>query len=168
MSDVGDYLQQFFENVGDSLNLEREKREVAEIYQNDLINPLRNQGKGVDISLEDVSNIVQDSTEEKTGSLGLIQSKFHIFEDCKDWRDVNRKIRGFTTKAYKETFMIQTFASGVVLVVFDNVTPVFRYIIGPSLIKAGYKNSDVLPKLVKRKVIDDYVQVDWEKGIPSI
>lgn len=162
MNEARDYMSQFLENVGNSLNLE--KKEVAEIYEKDLVTPLREE-RGMDISVNSVSNIVQDTTGKGTGSLELIQSRFNLFPGCNGWGDVAKEVAKVTGKVYKENFMICTFAAGVALVVIDNVTPVLRYVVGPSLIQTGYNNSKVLKKVLEKKVVDKYVQVDLEKGL---
>lgn len=164
MNEARDYINQFLGNVEDSLHLE--KKEVAEIYQKDLVTPLREEG-GVNYSVSDVSNMVQETTGNGTGSLELIQSRFNIFPGCEDWKDVAKVVAKFTGKVYKETSMILTFATGVVFVVIDNFTPWIRYIVGPTLIKAGYSNSKLLKKVLEKKAIDDYTEVNLKKGLPS-
>lgn len=165
-SEAGDYLSQFFTNLGNDLGLEAQKGEVEAVVEQSMESQLRSSQntEHLRIGTEDVSKLIEENVTQRPESLRLVQSKFHIFEDCREWGDVFKQVAKGYGKVYRESFFIQAFGAGVALVFIDNVTPVGKFIVGPILIRMGSENSQLLKKVLNPSDVATYTKVDWSKG----
>ena len=86
-SSQGDTLS-YFKRFSDSFD--EEEKEVNGIFQEEIIEPILEPNNGINISDEELAGALKSDTEKMESSLGVIQSKFKIFKDCKSWKDVRR------------------------------------------------------------------------------
>jgi hypothetical protein len=156
-SQKGENMLSYFQKFSDSFIKETE--DVENILDKGVIGPISEGNQDFEITPKQLVNVVNSSVEDES-PLGIIQSKLHLFNDCKSWKDVRKKLG----KVYKENIMAQTFALGFAMVVSPEVIPPLKYVVGPAMIKTGYENSEFLQKKVKKSLIEDYVKVDYKKG----
>ena len=157
----GESMFGYFQRFSDSFI--KEKEEVEDILDEEIISPISKENLGIEMTVEELVDAVNSSVDNEL-PLGIIQSKFHLFKDCKNWRDVSKKLR----KVYKENIMVQTFALGVAMVISPEVIPPLKYVVGPAMVKTGYSNSEFLQKKVKKSLIDNYAKIDYEKGSETL